>query len=269
VRKHGAAFDAASWRPSVASAGARAARRDQQSKHSTERNQHRRSHTALRWVNDIWNSGKLMLLSRIEKLQRDLDLRTDLALQLECRVNTQQQSIRELEGSVAELSLEGELLQEEQLELRSEMEREGSRMRAELVCQQRELDEHRIELDTSKGVIQKLQSLCMGQDFVVDSAILLSSMWLSSFQLFQMPLVLIARLAPKSIRGGRAALLQILRLLVTLLLARHTRKFAVKYRLHSTLGSMNLYGRFVKEYLHDKISPQPTEDKEEHNNSSE
>ena len=105
------------------------------------------------------------------------------------------------------------------------------------------------------AVIQQLKALCTGQDFVVDSAILLSSLWLSSFQLFQMPLAMIARLAPRGIRGGRTAVLQILRLLVTLLLARHTKTVAVKYRLHSTLGSLNLYGRFVTEYLREKINP--------------
>ena len=105
------------------------------------------------------------------------------------------------------------------------------------------------------AVIQQLKALCTGQDFVVDSAILLSSLWLSSFQLFQMPLAMVARLAPRGIRGGRTAVLQILRLLVTLLLARHTRTVAIKYRLHSTLGSLNLYGRFVTEYLREKINP--------------
>jgi len=206
-------------------------------------------------LNAINIAGKLMLVSRIDKLQRELDLKTGLALELECRLNHQQASIRELEGSVAQLSLEGELLKDEQLELKATMETEGARMRADLACQQQQLEAHRAELDTSKGVIQQLKALCTGQDFVVDSAILLSSLWLSSFQLFQMPLAMIARLAPRGIRGGRTAVLQILRLLVTLLLARHTKTVAVKYRLHSTLGSLNLYGRFVTEYLREKINP--------------
>lgn len=203
-------------------------------------------------MNAINMAGKLMLVSRIDHMQKELEQQLEFAAALQQQVVQQQEGIRALEASVAELEEHGEGLEREHRAMREEMEANKRQMELELEQHQVELEAQKLQLRESERVITQLKQLSVGQDFLIDSAILLTSLWVSSLSLVNLPLQLISSLIAIK-RRNAIAIGQVLKLAVAWILARNARKIAKRFNLHSEMGSFRVYGALLTHYLKTKM----------------